>query len=217
MPSTTAPSTMPPAAPSCWNWRARGQRCRRSPGASALFLAVTAEEGGLRGSEYYATHPLIPPAKTAIDLNYDALYPLGPRQGRGDHRRGTHHGMPAGAADRAAPEPGRFRPTPSPSRATISAPTISPSRTRASRPSRSATPPSSPESRPATAQRCARSITASTTTSPRTNSMPIGISPRCAGGGIRIPARPGHRQPGQAARLAARRPVPPVNGPAPRP
>ena len=38
---------------------------------------ATAEEGGLRGSEYYATHPLIPADKTAIDLNYDALYPWG--------------------------------------------------------------------------------------------------------------------------------------------
>jgi hypothetical protein len=47
------------------------------PKRSALFLSVTAEEGGLRGSEYYATHPLIPAAQTAIDLNYDALFPWG--------------------------------------------------------------------------------------------------------------------------------------------
>jgi hypothetical protein len=49
----------------------------KKPKRSALFLSVTAEEGGLRGSEYYATHPLIPADKTAIDLNYDALYPWG--------------------------------------------------------------------------------------------------------------------------------------------
>ena len=54
-------------------WAALPQKPRRS----ALFLAVTAEEGGLRGSEFYAAHPLIPAAKTAIDLNYDALYPWG--------------------------------------------------------------------------------------------------------------------------------------------
>jgi Zn-dependent M28 family amino/carboxypeptidase len=54
-------------------WAALPQKPRRS----ALFLAVTAEEGGLKGSEYYAAHPLIPPAKTAIALNYDALYPWG--------------------------------------------------------------------------------------------------------------------------------------------
>ncbi len=31
----------------------------------------------MKGSEYYAAHPLIPAAKTALDLNYDALYPWG--------------------------------------------------------------------------------------------------------------------------------------------
>ncbi len=49
----------------------------RKPRRSALFLAVTAEEGGLRGSEYYATHPLYPVAKTALALNFDAIYPWG--------------------------------------------------------------------------------------------------------------------------------------------
>jgi len=54
-------------------WAALPQKPRRS----ALFLAVTAEEAGLRGSEYYGRHPLVPIAKTALALNYDALYPLG--------------------------------------------------------------------------------------------------------------------------------------------
>ena len=54
-------------------WAALAEKPRRS----VLFLSVTAEEGGLKGSEYYASHPLIPAAKTAIDLNYDALYPWG--------------------------------------------------------------------------------------------------------------------------------------------
>jgi len=54
-------------------WAALPQKPRRS----ALFLAVTAEEDGLRGSEYYAAHPIYPPAKTAIDMNYDALFPWG--------------------------------------------------------------------------------------------------------------------------------------------
>jgi hypothetical protein len=57
-------------------WAALPQKPRRS----ALFLSVTAEEGGLRGSEYYAAHPLYAPGKTAIDLNYDALYPWGRAQ-----------------------------------------------------------------------------------------------------------------------------------------
>ena len=45
---------------------------------SILFLAVTAEEKGLLGSEYYATHPLYPISKTVADLNMDALNPDGP-------------------------------------------------------------------------------------------------------------------------------------------
>ena len=54
-------------------WAALPQKPRRS----ALFLSVTAEEGGLKGSEYYAAHPLVPKDKTSIDLNYDAIYPFG--------------------------------------------------------------------------------------------------------------------------------------------
>jgi Zn-dependent M28 family amino/carboxypeptidase len=49
----------------------------QKPKRSALFLAVTAEEGGLKGSEYYGQNPLVPLGRTAIDLNYDALYPFG--------------------------------------------------------------------------------------------------------------------------------------------
>jgi Zn-dependent M28 family amino/carboxypeptidase len=49
------------------------------PGAqrSVLFLAVTAEESGLLGSEYYVAHPLVPLEKTAAVINIDALHPLG--------------------------------------------------------------------------------------------------------------------------------------------
>ncbi len=49
------------------------------PGASrsVLFLAVTAEESGTLGSEYYVAHPLVPLAKTAAVINLDALIPLG--------------------------------------------------------------------------------------------------------------------------------------------
>ena len=54
-------------------WAAMEQKPRRS----ALFLSVTAEEAGLRGSEYYGQHPLVPLGKTAVDINYDALYPWG--------------------------------------------------------------------------------------------------------------------------------------------
>jgi len=43
------------------------------PKRSIVFLAVTAEEQGLLGSEYYATHPIFPVNKTVANLNMDAL------------------------------------------------------------------------------------------------------------------------------------------------
>jgi Zn-dependent M28 family amino/carboxypeptidase len=43
------------------------------PKRSILFLAVTAEEQGLLGSEYYAVTPIYPLAKTAADINMDGL------------------------------------------------------------------------------------------------------------------------------------------------
>jgi Zn-dependent M28 family amino/carboxypeptidase len=48
-------------------------RLPKSPRRSILFLAVTAEEQGLLGSEYYASQPLYPLAKTLADINMDAL------------------------------------------------------------------------------------------------------------------------------------------------
>ncbi len=54
-------------------WAALPQKPKRS----ALFVFVTAEESGLLGSEYYGEHPVIPAALTALDINYDALYPFG--------------------------------------------------------------------------------------------------------------------------------------------
>jgi Zn-dependent M28 family amino/carboxypeptidase len=48
------------------------------PDRSILFLAVTAEEKGLLGSEYYASKPLFPLAKTVAVINLDALDPTGP-------------------------------------------------------------------------------------------------------------------------------------------
>jgi Zn-dependent M28 family amino/carboxypeptidase len=54
-------------------WLAQSPRPKRS----AIFLAVTAEEKGLLGSKYYAQNPLIPLAKTALNLNFDMILPLG--------------------------------------------------------------------------------------------------------------------------------------------
>jgi Zn-dependent M28 family amino/carboxypeptidase len=53
---------------------ARAPRTERS----IVFLAVTAEEKGLLGSEYYAANPLYPLAKTVGMINTDALSPSGP-------------------------------------------------------------------------------------------------------------------------------------------
>jgi Zn-dependent M28 family amino/carboxypeptidase len=45
---------------------------------SLVFMAVTAEEKGLLGSEYYATNPVYPLATTAGVINMDALSVAGP-------------------------------------------------------------------------------------------------------------------------------------------
>ncbi len=47
------------------------------PKRSILFASVTAEEQGLRGSEYLGNHPPIPAGKIALDLNYDDLPAIG--------------------------------------------------------------------------------------------------------------------------------------------
>ncbi|QPC98818.1 M28 family peptidase [Qipengyuania soli] len=44
---------------------------------SQVFLAVTAEESGLLGSEYYAANPVFPLAQTVGGLNIDGLIPGG--------------------------------------------------------------------------------------------------------------------------------------------
>jgi Zn-dependent M28 family amino/carboxypeptidase len=57
---------------------ARAFKSQPAPQRSILFLAVTAEERGLLGSEYYASNPLFPLSKTVSDLNIDALSAAGP-------------------------------------------------------------------------------------------------------------------------------------------
>ena len=49
-----------------------------APRRSVVILALTAEERGLLGSEYYASNPLYPLAQTVGVLNMDALSPYGP-------------------------------------------------------------------------------------------------------------------------------------------
>lgn len=53
------------------------QNAEVKPERTILFLAVTAEEQGLLGSEYYASHPVYPLSKTVANINIDALVPGG--------------------------------------------------------------------------------------------------------------------------------------------
>jgi Zn-dependent M28 family amino/carboxypeptidase len=48
-----------------------------APPRSILFAAVTGEEQGLLGSEYLGKHLPVPASKITLDLNYDALAPIG--------------------------------------------------------------------------------------------------------------------------------------------
>jgi Zn-dependent M28 family amino/carboxypeptidase len=49
-----------------------------APRRSVLFLAVTAEEQGLLGSQYYAANPLFPLASTVGGINMDGMNNFGP-------------------------------------------------------------------------------------------------------------------------------------------
>jgi len=55
------------------------EACSRGacPPRSILFIAAAAEEGGLRGSQYYATHPTFSPGKIAANLNIDGIQVIG--------------------------------------------------------------------------------------------------------------------------------------------
>ena len=48
------------------------------PERSIVFLAVTAEESGLLGSQWYAEHPIFPVATTVANINMDGLNVYGP-------------------------------------------------------------------------------------------------------------------------------------------
>ncbi|MGH2623952.1 MAG: M20/M25/M40 family metallo-hydrolase, partial [Sphingobacterium sp.] len=54
---------------------------KNKPERSIVFLAVTAEEQGLLGSQYYAEHPIYPLNKTVANLNMDSFNPVGAMNG----------------------------------------------------------------------------------------------------------------------------------------
>jgi Zn-dependent M28 family amino/carboxypeptidase len=56
---------------------ARAASLSPRPRRSILFIAVTAEEQGLLGSEYYCEHPTFPAGRIAADLNIDGINTLG--------------------------------------------------------------------------------------------------------------------------------------------
>jgi Zn-dependent M28 family amino/carboxypeptidase len=54
-------------------WAAMVPRPRRT----AIFVAVTGEESGLRGSEYYVRNPLLPLSAARLNINVDGISPGG--------------------------------------------------------------------------------------------------------------------------------------------
>jgi len=59
---------------------------KATPPNDVYFAAVTTEEQGLLGSEYLGLHPPVPAKDISLDLNFDALIPIG------DTRSATVHG-----------------------------------------------------------------------------------------------------------------------------
>jgi Zn-dependent M28 family amino/carboxypeptidase len=58
-------------------WSQVDQTGQQHPPRSILFAAVTAEEQGLLGSEFLGKHFAAPVGKVTLDLNYDAVAPIG--------------------------------------------------------------------------------------------------------------------------------------------
>ncbi len=76
---------------------ARAFKSQPAPQRSILFLAVTAEEKGLLGSEYYASNPF--PAG-CHGRRHQYRRPVGRRSGQGHRHLGRRQGRPAGHAGR---------------------------------------------------------------------------------------------------------------------
>jgi len=53
-------------------------RAAAKPARSFYFVFTTAEESGLLGSEFFASHPLMPMNQVVANVNVDGLNPLGP-------------------------------------------------------------------------------------------------------------------------------------------
>lgn len=53
------------------------KKAKVQPERSVMFIALTGEEQGLLGSEYYGAHPLVPVNKTVAVINMDAMQAFG--------------------------------------------------------------------------------------------------------------------------------------------
>ncbi len=88
-------------------------KLKEKPKRTVVFLAVTAEEQGLLGSEFYARNPIYPPAKTVANINMDGLNGYGPMKdltviGHGQSELDDY-------AERIASQQGRYiKPDPDP-------------------------------------------------------------------------------------------------------
>jgi hypothetical protein len=58
---------------------AKARKKGHGPRRSIVFMAVSGEEKGLLGSEYYTDHPLYPLAKTTVNLNIDMIGRIDPK------------------------------------------------------------------------------------------------------------------------------------------
>ncbi|HZG24073.1 MAG TPA: M28 family peptidase, partial [Chitinophagaceae bacterium] len=63
---------------------ARAKADGNGPRRSIVFMAVSGEEKGLLGSEYYSDHPLFPLEKTTVNLNTDMVGRIDPKRTTGD-------------------------------------------------------------------------------------------------------------------------------------
>ncbi|MFN2238556.1 MAG: M28 family metallopeptidase [Thermoanaerobaculia bacterium] len=88
------------------------------PPRSILFLAVTAEEKGLLGSDYFANHPTVPAERIVANINMDMFLMLYPLSEVLVH--GYEHSTLARAVDAAAAQMGiRVIPDPAPEEASF--------------------------------------------------------------------------------------------------
>jgi Zn-dependent M28 family amino/carboxypeptidase len=53
-------------------------RASEKPAKSMYFVFTTAEESGLLGADYFATHPVVPMNQIAANINIDGINYLGP-------------------------------------------------------------------------------------------------------------------------------------------